>query len=56
MPARIKLHVKVLSPPGRASVDEMLNRAVGFFAMNGPDQAVDYRLAFDLAPMGLLLA
>ena len=32
---RMKLHVKVLSPPARASVDEMLDRAVGFFAMNG---------------------
>lgn len=33
--ARVKLHVKVLSPPARASVDEMLDRAVTFFAMNG---------------------
>jgi hypothetical protein len=33
--ARIKLHVKVLSPPVRTSVDEMLGRAVEFFAANG---------------------
>lgn len=33
--ASLKVHVKVLSPPARSSVDEMLSRAVGFFAMNG---------------------
>jgi hypothetical protein len=33
--ARVKLHVKVLTPPTHASVDEMLGRAVGFFAANG---------------------
>ena len=32
--ARVKLHVKVLSPPARSSVDEMLDRAVGFFSAN----------------------
>ena len=35
LPARMKLHVKVLSPPARASVDEMLDRAVAFFGSNG---------------------
>lgn len=35
LPARIRVHVKVLSPPARASVDEMLGRAVEFFAANG---------------------
>jgi hypothetical protein len=33
--AQLKLHTKVLSAPVRASVDEMLGHAVGYFAMNG---------------------
>ena len=35
MPAQLKLHVKVLSPPAHASVDEILDRTVEFFAANG---------------------
>lgn len=37
LPVRVKLHVKVLSPPVRASVDDMLGRAARFFAANGLD-------------------
>jgi hypothetical protein len=35
LPVRLKLHVKVLSQPSHASVDDMLNRAVDAFAANG---------------------
>lgn len=35
IPATVKVHVKVLSPPAGASVDDMMDRAVGFFAQNG---------------------
>jgi len=33
--ASLKVHVKVLSQPAHSSVDDMLNRTVGYFAMNG---------------------
>jgi hypothetical protein len=47
LPVRLKLHVKVLSTPSHASVDDMLNRAVEAYAANGLELLELSRETFD---------